>query len=1736
MSETFAQYLDKWLKLSTVQGLNNPLVKMPVRRFRLLQPTEFNSVAQGGTLLIGTTSDPIARNLYKTFQNRIRERGEHCAFISYGAIEMTLAGGVNQQPRTTLFPVCLKRASLGTEADKIRVTVSDEDPWQINPVLQARLRAFHITVADGLSANPESATNWMKAQLGNRASNVRADSYVGLFSSQQMVLQQRLTDPHLRQALARNPVIQAKIAGTKVAAIELGDITDNDLEELGLILPCDDHQLRVVQLSNQGYSLQVEGPPGTGKSQTIANIISNAMYQGKRVLFVCDKRAAIDQVEERLTDCGIKPALLNLHDEDLDKRAFLKQANEKFQSDSKSLRSTTSSYPLDQLQETRKTLNERVTFGRTVAHPSLQVTNRDALAGLIQLRQELKGVPNVPIPSWQSLSKERLARLLNSVAEWPGLAAVVSNSKNIWNGVRPESFAQNPNAANELPSAVQRVLAQFESLDEVREMTAAVGIELPCGSDQNVADILELILNVLAKPACHPKIVGNSQLSLRELDQLKLVWEKRRDLVAARHPVDLSEPYDAAAEQRANELLTAEAAVTWQDLSQRDRDHQNHHSRIAESQDKYLRLCEKIGLVYSPLSKVRRAQFQAILALGAIGTQIPRSWWNASIYPGLMIEAWTGRLTTCIGHEKVAPFPLHFLALERIAATHWKHVEAMAEHGFNLMSYCKRFVDDRKCKYALQQTYPNIPLRGFKGWREVTLHAVAAQSMLRSLRASGETHGVLGQLTEIYLATAHEVGDKANQIVEQDEVRRLRQIAIHVQQLRERNDLFEVGSIHWQTFWESPNPRFLQQVESALLDQDLLILPDKQSDNLDEALNVLKQAQQRIQSFLQSNGSKDGDRTQPVLASFAAQKEFARCQGSLALLPKYLDLYGEDQSAPDWERLYGTVAWRDRFEKLRNMQKLDIDSSLWANLPDRLLEHQDVMEEAYKELDGFFEGYPVEDLGDGVPLLWPFGTLDGYDRLKELLTQIMAELPWHQLWLEKKRWQKKLGAFPELKELWSKLVDGDIRPDHAERLFCFNLLRLCDPIAKPNGPELRQTLYSFVEQDGNLASWILERLKAGLRKSMQDAATNFASSESELRRLSSMQRIRGTVRELVKKHLDYLLAAKPCWMMSPTSLANLLCVKNDGDSDVDIFEKSSSRDSGVPFDLVIFDEASQIRVLDGLVSMAFGKQIIVVGDKHQLPPTDFFLSFADTDLDADDFGTSESLLNEFEGVFEEDKTHVMLLSHYRSETPDLIRFSNDWFYSNEPGQPGTGRLEMYPPARIAGIGRRLHYVPNATYSETAGERNNPVEAREVVKLVELHVSENPDKSLGIVTMNIPQMELIDGLLQSAPAKVRAFCADESKFFLRNLETVQGDEMDRIIVSLTYGKNPAGHFNASVLGPLTKSGGERRLNVAITRSRSGMVVVSSLKASDLADSGAQSSGFKCLKALLTDLESAAEVRNFGISNKRFEKQRDGVSNVVHCESPFEEQVVEFLENEGFELECQYGDGKFRLDIVVKERGRNLLAIECDGASYHSSLVARTRDRAREKILRDRGWRVHHVWSTNWWFFEQQEKQGIVDAINAARSSRSGNQESRDSVVRLSEELRPAARTSSGQGPNSASQRSQGSAKPVAGMDKEDAAPPTQPSLQAEERQPFSDLLPEGKAQVVPDSDLIPYLSKMGLEIVDNRTAGGNLWIVGGQELSGLMEQLRARGTRFRFLQNGGRGTGNRPAWLATLLPR
>ncbi len=209
---------------------------------------------------------------------------------------MVIAASTDSTAKEGTLPVCLKRAALVKAGEFIKVRVDDEEEWFLNPLLNLHLPELGGKDFTQQVQMPESFVSWLRAQLGNRVRALRSDGFVGLFSSQQMVIQGRFKDSRLRQALARNPAITAKLDGALERQMPPGETTDEGIENLGMVLPCDDSQLRIVQRANFGSSLIVEGPPGTGKTQTIANIIGNALWRGENVLFVCEKRTAVSQV------------------------------------------------------------------------------------------------------------------------------------------------------------------------------------------------------------------------------------------------------------------------------------------------------------------------------------------------------------------------------------------------------------------------------------------------------------------------------------------------------------------------------------------------------------------------------------------------------------------------------------------------------------------------------------------------------------------------------------------------------------------------------------------------------------------------------------------------------------------------------------------------------------------------------------------------------------------------------------------------------------------------------------------------------------------------------------------------------------------------------------------------------------------------------------------------------------------------------------------------------------------------------------------------------------------------------------------------------------------------------------------------------------------------------------------------------------------------------------------------
>lgn len=451
------------------------------------------------------------------------------------------------------------------------------------------------------------------------------------------------------------------------------------------------------------------------------------------------------------------------------------------------------------------------------------------------------------------------------------------------------------------------------------------------------------------------------------------------------------------------------------------------------------------------------------------------------------------------------------------------------------------------------------------------------------------------------------------------------------------------------------------------------------------------------------------------------------------------------------------------------------------------------------------------------------------------------------------------------------------------------------------------------------------------------------------------------VRKLIIKAGNVVQTIKPVFLMSPLSVANFL------------------PPGAVNFDLVIFDEASQVKPADALGAIVRGKQSVVVGDSKQLPPTSFFETMVAQDADTeDDDAVATSDIESILGLFCSRRAHQRMLRwHYRSKHESLIAGSNHLFYDN--------RLVVFPsPDRHKqNVGLVYRRIENAHYDRSR-TRTNPNEARTVAEAVIRHAKEQLEKpakerlTLGVAALSVAQRDAIldqlEMLRRHSPASEEFFVATSHEpFFVKNLENVQGDERDVIFISIGYARTTEGYW-ANSFGPVNRAGGERRLNVLFSRARIRCEVFTGICSEDI-NTENSGDGVRALKTFLSYAEH-------GQLDVPFASGRAS-------DSPFEEEVVSALQMRGHTVHTQVGSAGFFLDLAVVDPdspGRYLLGVECDGAAYHNARSARDRDRLRQAVLESLGWKIHRIWSTAWFRAPEKEMRALQAAIEEAKLHR------------------------------------------------------------------------------------------------------------------------------------------------------
>ncbi len=555
---------------------------------------------------------------------------------------------------------------------------------------------------------------------------------------------------------------------------------------------------------------------------------------------------------------------------------------------------------------------------------------------------------------------------------------------------------------------------------------------------------------------------------------------------------------------------------------------------------------------------------------------------------------------------------------------------------------------------------------------------------------------------------------------------------------------------------------------------------------------------------------------------------------------------------------------------------------------------------------------------------------------------------------------RKQAETAGLSEFIKALESGELKAADASARFRLAYARWWLPRVVDSREPLR-TFQKFLHEDVIRDFCKLDDLARKAAAPRRDAVLHGLPSSDQVPRKSELGLLRHqiglkrpskSIREIIIGMPETFGKLAPCLLMSPLSIAQYLPANQ------------------TLFDVVVFDEASQIATWDAIGAMR-GKQTIIVGDPKQLPPTNFFGRTENDEDNAELDDHEKDLESILDKVQASGLPTLQLNWHYRSRHESLIAFSNWHYYGN--------KLVTFPAADSVARGVSLRHIKEGVY-DRGKSRTNRQEAEAIVadavERMKRCIRKPEDKRLtyGVITFNSQQQELIQNLFDEALGRhpeLEWFFSDDriEPTVVKNLESVQGDERDIMMFSITFGRDAAGKFPVD-FGAINRDGGERRLNVAVTRARRELVVYSSFLSDQLCAERSNARGVHDLKAFLEYAEKGPQAI----------VARTELSAAGH-DSPFEEAVSASLQKQGWRIDAQVGVSGFRIDLGIihpDKPGAYLAGIECDGATYHRSAIARDRDKTRQRVLEDLGWTIVRIWSTDWWY----DPDTAIETIDAA----------------------------------------------------------------------------------------------------------------------------------------------------------
>lgn len=1531
------------------------------------------------------------RKIASAAKTAIEESGTNMLYLTFGFLEWYEADDSRQARLAPLLtvPVALNRKTAKGKAFRASIEYSGDD-FETNLSLVEKMRrdfAIEIPTVEEEDTPTAYFARFQAILEQKKRWSIRRHLTLSLLSFGKLLMYRDL-DIKIWPAIEKHPRVVELFEGRKHDGIVHAEEYPIDAPEIKhevpmLIVDADSSQHSALIDAMRGQNLVIEGPPGTGKSQTITNLIAAALTAGKTVLFVSEKLAALEVVRRRLDETGLGIFCLELHSHKTRKDALLNDLATRLKAGGSFRDPRDLDQNLSVVEEKKRLLTGYATLINKELQP-FNATVFDILWARDVAYQELRFDRSLveklllaTVIQFTPTDVAQTEHFLAVHAQHLGgvLRACSSLELHPWAWINATlSFEDQERICDLLEGFVSSV----GNAAPVQRALADVGVAVPCTlHGLNMAtDLLTMLPDVNEPLPSHVLVpCRDARARAALLDFMEAVENASttRQALAAATTAGNSTPL---LRKDVGEFLAQMVAVLTA------RGHEGSDSLRLRHDLERGRAAEKL------LSKAESC-LAALTAL--LGIQV--SFDTQDIR----------RLLDCLRALESAPFEAFHLRTPNLesdgagrviedAAARTRELEQehrKLDESFNLSVLADTDAVRLRAHAAAiegagiwQRLFGRDYRSGRRAYKALARHAAKAsrKSMAQHLRAIADH---LQAQTDFdadagcqQLLGAHFKGSQTRWNEWQVIVAWYQQVfallpdnddsSVALRDLLLKTRTERLNAVSAALPGHQSNRATLDDLHSAVLDLPMLARPNGSSPrSLDDLRNALKEANTFLEETIAGLLMADLKADLPISSIGGLLKTAESHRASIARIDAHAHVrnmlgnsYCEIDS--DLRPVEAAVRFAERLAK----------SALPGTATDWLL--SDEYEPRLRQLSQWLEqaAQAARDIAEcrqdirsrSSSLDWHADEGDRLEDVSKRAAHALENRDELAQWLHFIR-SRADGAGRGLDKLTSLADAGHIEPDHLPTAFKFVFYNTLARYAFADHADLfgfsgttqDQVREQFAKADKEAIRLYRERAAAIIdrRKIPYGHQSGPVKGWSELALITheiSKQKRHIPIRQLVRRSATALQAMKPCFMMGPLSVAQYLIPER------------------LRFDLVVMDEASQLKPEDAIGSIARGGQLVIVGDPKQLPPTNFFqrVTFDNDDLEDEDERTAieegESILDIASTMYQPVRR---LRWHYRSRHHSLIAFSNREFYQ--------GDLIIFPSAyhESPSLGVKYHHVPRGVFDE----RRNMPEAEAVVDAVLDHMHNRPNESLGVVALNYEQRELIEDLLDRrlttepfALAYQERMESGSEPLFIKNLENVQGDERDVIFISATYGPDAKGN-QYQRFGPINGPNGHRRLNVLFTRSKKRTEVFSSIDPEKIQVHSGSAWGLRAFKQYLTFART-------GI----LEAADDGGRQ---SSNDFERAVGAVLREKGFEVVPEVGVAGFFIDIGVRhpaKPGAYLLGIECDGASYHSGRSARDRDRLRQEILENQGWKIHRIWSTDWFKSRSTEIKRLLKRID------------------------------------------------------------------------------------------------------------------------------------------------------------